>query len=80
MILQAISSYFSVLTVHIVSAGVPISGCLKAVELLLGSGDVVNLDSGDVVRIVPTSSHHNPVLEFNGTSTTVNEDNNNINE
>ena len=56
-----------------------ISGCQQVWELLLGSGDVVNLDSGDVVRIVPTSSHHNPVLEFNGTSTTVNEDDNNIN-
>ena len=51
-----------------------VSGCQQVWELLLGSGDVVNLDSGDVVRIVRTSSYHDSVLKFNCTSQAENED------
>ena len=53
------NTYNSVLTVHVVSAGVVISGCLKVGELLLGAGEGVLLDSGD--RTI-ASSHHDPVL------------------
>ena len=69
-------TYNSVLIVHVVSAGVPRSGCLKAGELLLGSGDVVHQDTGPVIII---SSHHNPVLEVNSTSPAEIEDDNNNN-
>ena len=72
-------TYSSILSVHVVSAGMVTSGCLKAGELLLGSREGVHLDSGNSVRIDDASSHHNPVLEFNGTSITANEDSNNIN-
>ena len=72
------TTYNSVLTVHVVSAGVPISGCRHVGELLLGAGEGVHLDSGER-RVTPASSHHNPVLEFNGTSIAENEDDNNIN-
>ena len=72
-------TYNSVLTVHVVSAGVFSSGFRQAGELLLGSREGVHLDSGNSVRIDDASSHHNPVLEFNGTSIAANEDSNNIN-
>ena len=52
------------------------SGCPQVGELLLGSGDVVHLDSGARSR---PSRHHDPVLEFNGASSAGNEDDNNIN-
>ena len=70
------NTYSSVLIVPVVSAGVVISGCLKVGELLLGTRDSVNLDSGDRTS---SSSHHNLVLEFNGTSPAENEDYSNIN-
>ena len=71
------NTYNSVLTVHIVSAGVSRSCCLKAGEQLLGTRDVVHLDT---VRKVPNpSSHHDPVLEFYGTSTAEYEDDNKVN-
>ena len=70
------NTYNSVLTVHVVSAGVVISGCLKVGELLLGSREGVHLDSGWGVH---PSSHHDPVLEVNGTSTAGNEDDNSMN-
>ena len=63
------NTYSSVLTVQVVSAGVVISGCLKVGELLLGAGEGVLLDTGDRVRRDVASSHHDPVLEFNGTGT-----------
>ena len=69
-------TYNSVLIVHVVGAGVPRSGCLKAGELFLGAGDVVHQDTAPVIII---SSHHNPVLEVNSTSPAENEDDNNIN-
>ena len=53
-----------------------ISGCLKAGELLLGAGEGVHLDSGDRT---PASSHHDPVLKFNGTCPAGNVDDNSIN-
>ena len=53
------------------------SGCLKAGELLLGTGDVVHLDTGPVIII---SSHHHPVLEVNSTSPAEIEDDKNINK
>ena len=56
----------------------PISGCLKAGELLLGSREGVHLDSDDR-RVTPASSHHDPVLELNGASLAGNEDDNSIN-
>ena len=46
----------------------PISGCLKAGEPLLGTREGVHLDSGNSVRRDDASSHHDPVLEFYGTS------------
>ena len=52
------------------------SGCLKVEELLLGTREGVHLDSGPGVE---PSSHHDPVLEFNGTCRAVNEDDNSIN-
>ena len=72
-------TYNSVLIVHVVSAGVVISGCLKVGELFLGAGEGVLLDSGDSVRIDVASSHHDPVLKFNGTSSAGNEDDNSTN-
>ena len=69
------NTYSSVLTVHVVSAGVGISWCLKAGELLLGTREGVHLDSCERrVRIVTPSSHHDPALEFNGTCRAGNED------
>ena len=75
------NTYNSILTVHVVSAGVPVSGCLKAGELLLGSRDGVHLDIAGNSRRVTShpSSHHDPVLELYGTSRAENEDDNNIN-
>ena len=73
------NTYNSVLTVQVVSAGVAMSACLKVGELLLGAGEGVHLDSGDSVRIDVASSHHDPVLKFNGTRTAGNEDDNNTN-
>ena len=73
------NTYSSVLTVPVVSAGVVISACLKAGELLLGSREGVHLDSGEArIAIAIPSSHHNPVLEFYGTGLAGNEDGNNI--
>ena len=68
------NTYNSVLTVHVVSAGVAISGCLKVGELLLGAREGVLLDSGDSREVIPASSHHDPVLEFYGTSPAGNKD------
>ena len=49
------------------------SGCPKAGELLLGTLAGVNLDSGDRPGIAGfPSSHHDPVLEFNGTTSAEN--------
>ena len=42
------------------------SWCQQVGKLFLGPGDIVNLDSGDGVRIDPASGHHNCVLELNG--------------
>ena len=70
-------TYNSVLTVHVVCAGVVTSGCPQVGKLLLGSREGVHLNSGD--RRVTSSSHHDPVLEFNGTRQAGNEDDNNIN-
>ena len=68
------NTYNSVLTVHVVSAGVAISACLKAGELrILGAGEGVHLDTA--LFTIP-SSHHDPVLEFNGTGLAENEDDN----
>ena len=63
-------TYNSVLTVHVVCAGVVTSGCPQVGKLLLGSREGVHLDSGKLFKPVTTpSSHHDPVLEFNGTGT-----------
>ena len=74
------NSYSSVLTVHVVSAGMMISGCLKAGELrILGTREGVLLNSGDsfIIIIIPASSDHDPVLKFYGTSIAENENDNN---
>ena len=56
-----------------------VSGCQKAGELLLGTLAGVHLDSGQTAQTAQiASSHHNPVLKFNGTSTAENEDDNTI--
>ena len=74
------NTYSSVLTVHVVSAGMVPSGCPQAGELLLGAREGVHLDSGEArIAIAIPSSHHNPVLEVNSTSPAENEDDNNIN-
>ena len=72
------NTYNSVLTVHVVSAGVFRSRFPQTGELLLGTRDGVHLDS-IASTIIPASSHHDPVLEFYGTSTAEYEDDNNIN-
>ena len=68
--LQEINTYNSVLTIQVVSTGMVTSGCLKAGELLQGALAGVHLDSAD--RTIP-SSHHDPILEFNGASIAENE-------
>ena len=73
------NTYNSVLTVHVVSAGVFRSRFPQTGELLLGTRDGVHLDSADSVIRDPASSHHDPVLELCGTSTAEYEDDNNIN-
>ena len=66
-------TYNSVLTVQVVSAGVEISACLKAGELLLGTLAGVHLDSAENLQVpgssasTAASSHHDPILEFDGT-------------
>ena len=60
------NTYNSVLIVQVVSAGMAVSGCLKAGDLLLGTKEAVHLDSGARRE---ASCHHDPVLKFNGTST-----------
>ena len=70
------NTYSSVLTVQVVSAGVAVSACLKAGELLLGTLTGVDLDRRPGVE---PSRHHNPVLKFYGTSKAENEYDNNIN-
>ena len=65
------NTYNSVLTVQVVSAGVARPACLQAGELLLGAREGVHLDSGPRTA---ASSHHDPVLEFNGTCRAGNED------
>ena len=75
-------TYQSVLTVKVVSAGVPLSGCLKTGEGwlgVLGTLAGVHLDSGDSLAVACgsfPSSHHNSVLKFNSTRTAENEGNN----
>ena len=76
------NTYNSVLTVPVVSAGVVTSACPQAGELLLGAGEGVHLDSGEIDPSIlkdAASSHHDPVLKFNGTRTAGNEDDNNTN-
>ena len=61
-------TYNSVLTIKVVSTGVPISGSLKTGELrILGMGTLagVHLDTSPVTK---SSSYHNKILTFNGTS------------
>ena len=56
------NTYNSAVTVQEVSAGVVISVCPQAGELLLGAGEGVHLNSGDSRSRDHTSSHHDPVL------------------
>ena len=63
-------TYNSVLTIQVVSTGVPTSASLKTGELrILGMGTLagVHMDCGDRTGDKP-SSHHNKILKFNGTS------------
>ena len=69
------NTYNSVLSVQVVSAGVKLSGCHHVGELLLGTRDRVHVH----LDTTSPSSHHDPVLEFNGTSVAGNEDDHNIN-
>ena len=70
------NTYNSILTIQVVSAGVAISACLKAGELLLGSLTGVHLDFFVPVRSAPgapASSNHDQwqpstVIKLNGTS------------
>ena len=73
------NTYNSILIIQVVSAGVIKSLCLEVGELLLGARDVVHLDRGGRLMVHNASSHHDPVLEFNGTSVAGNEDDHNIN-
>ena len=70
---EACNTYSSILTVQVVSAGVAMSACLKAGEQILGTLEGVHLDTGPVTVPLP-SSHHDPVLKFNTTSTAENGD------
>ena len=72
------NTYNSVLTVQVGSAGMLMSWCLKTGELLLWSREGVHLNSANGVRrgIDPATSHHDPVLEFNSTGKSENEDDN----
>ena len=72
------NTYNSALTVTVVCAGVVLSGCLEAGELLLGSREGVHLDPGPGARR-EASSHHDPVLKSNGTSPAGSKDSININ-
>ena len=74
------NTYFSILTVQVVSAGVVWSASLKAGEWWLGILSTligVHLDFG--LREL-SSGHHNPVLKFNTTRSAGNEDVININQ
>ena len=69
-------TYNSVLTIQVVSTGVPTSASLKTGELrILGMGTLagVHMDCGDRTGAKP-SSHHNKILKFNGTSISENKD------
>ena len=57
------------------TAGVTVSGCEQAGELLLGSGDIVNLDTSVVAKAsIPLSGHHHCVLQLDGTGPAANKD------
>ena len=65
------NTYSSVLTVQVVSAGVAISACPQAGELLLGTREGVHLNSGPGPK---APSQHNLVLLFYGTCRPENKD------
>ena len=73
-------THHSILTIHIVSTSMVPSGCCHVGELLLGSGDVVNLDSGDGLRpsvlLIPSipSAHHHCVLQLNSAGIAANKE------
>ena len=68
-------THHSILTIHKVSTGVVMSGCHQAGELLLGSGDIVNLDTSVVAEAsIPLSGHHHCVLQLDGTGPAANKD------
>ena len=70
-----IFTHHSIFTIHEVSAGVTVSGCEQAGELLLGSGDIVNLDTSVVAEAsIPLSGHHHCVLQLDGTGPAANKD------
>ena len=71
VMVEAINTYGSVLTVQVVCAGVGESGCQKAGERWLGvlgtlAGE--HLDSVDRKAVHLPSSNHDLVLKFNTTS------------
>ena len=66
------NTYNSIMTVQEVSTSVARSRCLKAWELLLGTLAGVHLDSAENLQVYTSastaaSSHHDPILEFDGT-------------
>ena len=82
VMVKAINTYRSVLTVRVVCTGVVESGCQKAGERwlgVLGTLAGVHLDSGDSLAVACgsfPSSHHDLVLKFNSTRMAKNEGNN----
>ena len=69
------NTYSSILTVQEVTTCVAVSCCPKTGEpRILGTLAGVHLDSANDVTIDIPSSNHDPVLEFNGTCSTENEE------
>ena len=68
VMVEAINTYGSVLTVQVVGAGVVESGCQKAGERWLGTLAGEHLDSVDRKAVHLPSSNHDLVLKFNTTS------------
>ena len=68
VMVKAINTYRSVLTVRVVCTGVVESGCQKAGERWLGTLAGEHLDSVDRKAVHLPSSNHDLVLKFNTTS------------
>ena len=61
---HARNTHHSILTVHVLSTAVVISGCQHVGELLMVTIDVVNMDRCDCKTAA--STHNHSVLQING--------------